>query len=269
MVKMKMLSKLLLILLLLISTSAHAIMRGSFESDTYSDITFFWRCDTDDSGGEIDFSATNGTSDYSVADDVGTISSSLVADASAKYSGTLGLDVPTAYDRITFTNGATPIISATGGVGFWLNVQSTPTADSEIFKYYDGDEWIRIRFLSGDVNEIQGNIYSDSTNRNVATSTLNMTQDGSTWYFVVYMWDFGSDIHGIYVYNTSGTLLDSDVDSEELGSIDFASDDTIIIGDAAGIASDKWIDLVIITNDYARSLKDMRTFTTWGSGSPN
>jgi len=105
----------ILICCFVINAGAFGPMMSMIGGADYSDITFWWRCET------ADFSGTNGTLDYSAGDDVADLTSEAAINTDAVKYGTNGLDCPTNYDVARFVPSNNDIIdSSEGRIGFWL-----------------------------------------------------------------------------------------------------------------------------------------------------
>jgi hypothetical protein len=215
---------------------------GSSSSDDYSDITFWWGCEST----TIDH--TNGE------DSTATLNSDAAINADAGIVGTNGLDCPTAMDcaRLTdSTDGAWPTGAAR--IGFYFTSNTWNNDCNLILKYCNGSKYIRIKRDSGD--EISVLISWDG-----GTTSLTSTDAGvnSGTHFIEIILDDATNLIQILVDGTSKG-------SQTTAWTAPTSGGAIWIGESAncGSAVDAYFDNVIFSSDITRDLNALKNLTSY------
>jgi len=231
-------------------------------------LTFYWRCEA------TDFSAANGTTDYSAGSAVGTNVNSPSYSETARLVGSTpqtGLLID-ADERVEFS--ATSIVGASAGcVALWVTVTSI-TSDPEIF------------FEADDVST--AHCFSIVTTAGIETSTgtakliINRGQAGvnevealsanlalNTPYFFIAAWDDTANDRYIGVYNSSGALIvaNEDPTTNWTGT---GTPTVFKIGNSGGFRG--YIDNVFIGNAYADkdvflSNRNITSYASYSTGS--
>lgn len=227
-------------------------------ADTYSDITLYI-------GGDGTWSSptyTLGAEDYvcGSCDNTLTASGSVTISSDVDRTPTNGIDIPSSNDYFTLDadagGSADEIINrAEGQIAFWIYINTGGTG-SGLFQYYAGDSFIRLRMQNSGTN-VQIGYSTDGSTTNVTTPLGALTT--GTWYWIVGKWKTATDNLGVYVYNTSGTLVDSATANPPATITDTSP--TIEIGESFATACDYWMDTIIVTNSYTRDLNALRDTT--------
>jgi len=164
---------------------------------TPTDVTFWWRAEA------LDFSATNGTDDYSPSDDIAAASDSVTVNAAAKYLGTNGLDVADGGKYVTLTPTAGDMLSyVEGRFGFWLRVTTweagvalfrlSKDGDNDLVLWTSGTDELYLKWEGGGVIA-DHNLTSDA---NIGTGT---------WYFIEIAWKQSTPYRQIFVNGSAPT----------------------------------------------------------------
>lgn len=247
-----------LIGLLFLASQVHAISGNYYTAggkraaaDDYSDITFFWRCES------ADFSATNGTLDFSRGDDVGTPNNTVTISTDAVKLGTYGLDSPGQYRYYIFDANVPLIIpdDSEYRIGAWVYITSWAD-NSKLFNVDNGiGDYVTISFQASDEIYIDHYGGGGVTYRNGQSSTSPITT--GAWHYVeaawlqskskLYVW-----VNGVLVVDDNSVLVDW-----------AASPNRIRIGNTGSGAADMYVDSVVISTDVNRNLYAMRNIETY------
>lgn len=209
-----------------------------------TDITFWWNAEQTDA----DFSATNGTTDYSAGDDTGAMLGDVVINTDAKYSGTYGVDFPTSSDRIAFTS-TSIVTDEEGRVGFWLYITTFADNRPLFVLYDDASNYLRVR-LEG-TNNI-GTMWRSSGSNTYWPTTTGLISTGS-WLFIEYAWKNSTNYQQFWVDGTNAGTTTSSTMNDFAGSPVY-----IYFGDSVGVSADHHSDHFIITTDSTKSLYEAR-----------
>jgi len=163
---------------------------------TFSDISFYWRCES---------ATLDPTHDYSAGDTTAVGSTGARLSAAGAKLGTNGLEAYATDGYYSFTS--TNIVSVfSGSVGFWFKYTTWVQGDA-VFNCPFSEGYIQIQ-TGATQGTLQGKLrntgYGDA---NVNTSTSPMLSN--TWYFLVLRWDHTTDLLKIEVYNENLTLRES------------------------------------------------------------
>ena len=236
-------------ILILLSLCPKSYAEGWYynaSATSYSDITFWWRCENVTLDGSNDFTAGE--------DGVAALQSSAVINTAAVKIGTNGLDCPTAGDYALFTDStgaAWP--TGSGRVGFYLRITAFTTSCALIQKKYDADEYMTLEMYGTDELKFQ---YTNTSSTTAITTDANLTT--ATWYFVEIAYDDATNTKKIYVDGVEKIAVTDAFTT-------FTSGGSLRFGEAkgCGLSVDTHIDNIIISNDYTRdlnALKDIAAF---------
>jgi len=167
------------------------------------------------------------------------------------YSG----DRPGAYDRAEFTITSSHFEKAAGQIACWVYFTTFASSDNfVVVSDGDNDELI---IKSDNSDDIIVEWFGNGTETQIEATGANFTT--GNWYFIVAMWEQGAagDDLAVYVYNSSGTLIDS----ASAASITAMTDDptSLIVGAAGAETIDMHLDNLFISNDTSRSMVDARS----------
>ena len=243
--------KLILIILLSIFCfgfsiqDAHKSVIARKNATDYSDITFWWRCETE----------TLTTGDYTAGEDsTAAPNGGATIDSGTKIVGSNSCDFPTGSDYYAFTDstdGAFP--TGSGRIGFYLYATTRLDNGSWFRKLYDGSNYFYARFKDTDDADLNYTAGGTAVSLNSATNWLS----AATWYFVEVAWDDATDFLQLYVNGVSvGTQAGSTLTA-------FTSGGGFRIGEVNGIETDIHIDNIIISNDYTRDLNALKDLTAY------
>jgi len=160
-----------------------------------SSAIFWWRAEA------TDFSGTNGTLDYALTDDVGTVESSAAINSAAAKIGTNGLDCPSGDDNVRFDIPAD--LDDEGLFAAWVRFVDYE-AEDDIFRLYavSGTNEMRIRMYGTD--ELKVTWDDGGTGRdNVITTDANISLN--TWYFIEFAWKTSTNYREIKVNGVTPT----------------------------------------------------------------
>jgi len=170
-----------------------------------TNITFWWRAEA------LNFSGTNGTSDYSAGDDIAEVVSAAAINADAAKMGTNGMDSPTASDVFVFNDGTiTDVIDdSEGRIGIWLRI-TTWSDDQKIFRLYDNDSNIFLIGLTAS-DELTWLWEDGGTVRTALTTSTSPLPSTGTWYFVEWAWKTSTNyreffVDGVSIASSSETI---------------------------------------------------------------
>ena len=215
-----------------------------------TNVAFWWRAEA------LDFSAGNGTTDYSAGDDVATAVGDAAINADAKKIGTNGLDIPSGYDYAWFTVSADDILaSSESRVGFWFRY-TTWVDGSTIFAANDNSPLTRIQLQMVDSNELRFYWYDNLGARtNLDSSGLDLAS--ATWYFIEMAWKTATDyreifVNGNSVESSSQTIADAGV-----------SLNVMYFGNITGNAPDFHMDNMMTSSDSTDALYPCRDEAEW------
>jgi len=225
---------------------------GSAATCDTSSMIWWWRAEVVDfSDGSGD--GGNGETDYSVIDAsaVGTVNNNAVCNAAAKKYGTNGLDIPAAWDYISF-----PTPSATwddeGRLGFWIRPTTRTDDGVIIYLYGDANNHFRVRFDG--TTELNWAWKDSSTARTEFATSGAGVAAGATWYWIEVAWKTSTNYREIFVNGVS-----KGSSAETIASFGVAVA-TMYFGDTTGIAQDLHMDNVIggtvSTDDFYTVCKD-------------
>ena len=209
-----------------------------------TNVIFWWRCET------ANFSATNGTLDYSAGDDTATLSNGAVLHADAKKNGTLGLDFPGTYDMALFgTPSAT--LDDEGRIGIWKRFE-TFTDTRVLYKFYYSGSTDAVIFRLDGTEELEVYWEDSNTVRDLLTSSgAGLVANGTTWYFIEFAWKVGTSPNGYREIFVNGVSVGS-------STATIASFQAAVLyhrfGDDSGIAQDMHMDHAIISSDSTHNL---------------
>ena len=221
-------------------------------------LTFYWRCE------EADFSAANGTTDYSAGDDIASANNSVSLDAAAAKYGSTGILVNAISEYYSFT--PTSIISnSVGCLAFAFRLVNSMGVGDALFyaRGTSSDDNVSIRIGSGG-DELSLYIrQSGQSETELQTSAASLTTN--TWYFVVARWDQPNNSRYIAVYDTDGTLIDDTGDLSTPYNLPNALNSAIRIGDSTGWGATKSVhfDNIFIGSAYDDPLDQNLTITSY------
>jgi hypothetical protein len=218
-----------------------------------STVTFWWRFESTTLDATHDY--------YSGGDNTADVTGNAACGADADKLGTNGGDYPATanqdYFSIDISNNDLAD-SGEGRVGFWLYVVAMPTTPTDDFMLFSITEAWKTDIIHCNLensDDIKCGVWNTLGNAEVATTSASLTT--GNWYWVEYYWDITGGEHGVYVYNASNTLLDSDVDTETLYEIDLSGSEKLYIGDVDNVTGDDfYIDHFIISDDHTVDLRD-------------
>jgi len=215
--------------------------------DNYSDITFWWRCET------ADFSGTNGVEDYSAGDDTATLNSSAAINTDAVKYNTNGLDCPGGEDYAEFTVSSDDIIDADEfRIGFWYYAIVSENDGIMINIGQDFNNKIDIYIYTTD------GIYWDWKDGNTTRTALSILDAGitvSTWHFIEFAGKVSTDYREVFVDGVS-----KGSSSETIGTF---IPTTLKIGIVNDVANDYYHDEIKISNDSTRDLNALKDITDY------
>uniref|UniRef100_A0A6M3XCL3 PKD domain-containing protein n=1 Tax=viral metagenome TaxID=1070528 RepID=A0A6M3XCL3_9ZZZZ len=229
---------------------------------TWTDIKFWWRFEASD------FSATNGTLDYSAGDDIAADNGTPTYSAGADLVGDGGkaLTLNAQWERVTFTTAIVNIWDAGTDlkIGFLWKTRDA-TDNTRILSFIqDGTHELLISQLTNDL----GVIY-DSAGTVASANTVGNHLTNGVVYYVEVTIDFeaGNDTLKIeYFTHAAGVSVESATDNDAAVT-DFGTPTSMSIGDIGGTGTiDFDIDNLIISNDITRDIKAIRAYTSYPGG---
>lgn len=239
-----------LLLILLIPGLAFAglpyvlgIAGTSAAGDDYSDIVFFWRCET----------TTLTTGDYSAGDTTAAASSAIELTEAASMVGVYGISNPTSADYYIFDVASNDTVPATGRIGMWIKFPELPVDGAMLFNaYIDDDDRFNLTMTStGDLNFYWRDEGSSRTT--CASTTDPISSD--TAHFIEIAWD--TDYREIFVDGVSVAECTTTKSNHS------ALSSSLRIGNNTNITPSAayYIDNVMISNDKTRNLYLLRNET--------
>lgn len=216
-----------------------------------SNITFMWDCEA------LDFSVSNGTTNYSAGDDIAVLSSGAAINAAAMQAGTNGIDCPTGADNALFTTNVANIIDGGGAgtIGFYFRIP-TWTVNAELINVRqssDGDR-IYIKIVASEELKIG---WEDGTDETATSTTFNGSVN--TWYYAELRLD------------EDANTLTLDVDDSQVvslsGTFDALTFDQIWFGDYSNaVGADCHIDQIKIADNKTEDLYAIRDEVDYAGG---
>lgn len=221
------------------NTYSFTVTHNETSVDDYSDITFWWRCESTTLDSKLD---------YSAGDTTGAADGTPGVTAAAHKYGTNGLDCPAGDDAVyRFVPVSDDIVgSAEGRAGFWIDANVWNNEDWIGFYIYDdADNVFNIRMIDGD--EIYFKWKDNGTVREILTST-NANIDNTYNQFVEVAWKTSTNYREFFVNGVSKGSSSDLINS-------FAGDLVRLdIGRGNGAVSDIYQDNIMISNDSTRDL---------------
>ena len=218
-------------------------------------LSLYWRCEA---------ASLDPTDDFTLGDNLAQANGGVSFSATAMRIGTNGILTVNASDWYEFAP-ASIFTTAGGSFGAWMQYKTA---------VFDGNQAGPVAFrntaLSADVIAFAANATGDPglfLQRNGGSSlTLtaaagNMVVD--TWYFLVGRVDFANNKRKIEIYNTAGTLIDSNEDLvTSLAGVQLTAMDEIRIGTPSTNANPIWVDNVFISQNYDEPIQDYMFITS-------
>ena len=221
-----------------------------------TNIVFWWRVEA------LDFSADNGTTDYSIGDDVGTFASDAAINTDARYGTTgNGLDIPSDYDNVYFEATNLTALDDEGRAGFWVYFNNLTSPDGAVlFRVYDAStDVFRLRIEAPD--ELEAFWRDASISRTmVVTTDANIVIN--TWYWIEVAWKTSTNYREIFVNGSAPTQTGAGTTINSFGTavVNFGWGDT---DGAAPTEIDFYIDNVMISTDSTHDLNLCKDETEW------
>jgi len=219
---------------------------GGGSGDNYSDIVFWWRCEA------ADFTATNGTDDYTAwGDTTGILTPSAAINTDAVKLGTNGLDCPTNADYIAFTVSGSGEIDELA-IGFWY--YRTTFADNSVIFNLEQNVDNKFRIYVYDTDGMHWS-WEDGNVTRTSLSIADADLDATTWYYIECKCDVSTDYREVFVDGVS-----KGSSSAEIGTF---TPDTLHIGNISDEANDIFIDEVRISTDKDRDFNELKTIADY------
>jgi len=213
-----------------------------------TNVVFWWRLSSEDDPAG-DFSATNGTDDYSVGDDVADSFTSTEGSSygnSAVYSSPWGFNVNGASDYIKFAS-PTSTLDEAGKIGMWVYFNSHTTQVGFFRVYYNDTNVVQLLVNTNGTIRLGWQDNGGGWQNCDSTATIS----DSTWYFIEGDWNTTND--------TQHVTIDGGTPKSCTESIDpFASDPTFIyFGNSSASVTDASynLDNPIISSDDTDDLE--------------
>jgi len=227
-------------------------------ADDYSDILFWWNCESVD---------LTDSGNYSAGDTGATLNGDAVIAAAANKVGTKGLDLDDSSsnggDNAQFVVGDVSsndiVDDAQGAAAGWFKINTWQDDVSLWYAEDDGDNWIQVKLdLDDDITFIWKE--SGSYKSAPVTSAAGLTT--GNWYFWVATWNVTTNTRTITVYNVSGTLIATDSDTTAIAGM--AGDFVLMkVGNTLGNPGDVYIDGTYISNSASRDFHALRDTTDY------
>ena len=163
---------------------------GDWDNTNY---TFMWNAEA------ADFSATNGTTNYSAGDDTGTLEGGGAITTAASYTGTNGLDVDTSEDKIVFSPTGIVNVDADGTIAGWIRITDWEDGAAIFTIFEDANNYAYLRMDGTDELVAQWRV-AGSNELRVTTTDANVPT--GTWAFVEWRFDEDSNTMSIEVNGT-------------------------------------------------------------------
>ena len=244
----------ILLFIILLASNAFAgplIMGGGNKASSACDtsnIVFWWRAEA------LDFTATNGTLDYSAGNPSPAVNGSLVvSEAAAKY-GTYGLDVDASLEYLYY---ATPSATLDDEFKFGAWVRITTWFNTFVIfgPYYSTNNFIR--FMLTDDNELTL-IWKDNSIERTALTTVDLSL-GAGWHWIEVAAKTADNYRQIWVDGASvATTTASDISSFSSAVSTFYMGTYLNSG-----AADVHMDNVIISTDSTDDFTDCKDLLEW------
>jgi hypothetical protein len=219
-----------------------------------SAITFWWRAEA------ADFSATDGTLDFSPGDNTGTATGTPTIGASAGKNGTNGVISDATGDYYLFTVSGDDLVDGSQGcIGAWAQIPSTwPQTGREIvaIRNVGATRQLRLYFTGSSGARTASFAVTDGGGASTTVTTGSYT-NSAAWFWYVGCWDAtqaaGSDAAFVEVYNSSLSLIASSYNSTAtIADIPSGDLTQLRVGSTNGTgAADVYHDHIIIYNTYA------------------
>lgn len=218
---------------------------------TTTNITFWWRCEA------LDFSATDGTLDYSAGDNIADAYSGAAINTAAVKIGTNGLDIPTVYDYVDFAVSLEDIVSsAEGRIGFWWRY-TTWGDDAGIIRVTDSSPIFEIELNLTASDELEFKWYDNGTQRTTLTSSSSPLPSSGTWYFIEMAWKASTAYREIFVNGISAGTSSATIANASV------SVNLFQIGETNSVAVDYHTDQIFISSSSTDNLYPCRDETEW------
>jgi hypothetical protein len=219
-------------------------------TESYSDITFWWRCET----------STLTTGDYSAGDTTAALNGANLS-TDANKTGTNGLLCQTgenAYFEISSGDLASIIV---GSAAVWFKLAAAPAGNIIWMLNTSTGADGQIFLQAQATGELRFNIWNGTSDQQLVTNGAGLTT--GAWYFAVARWDTDNNKRFVAVYNASGTLLASAEDLSTDITPPVASFVRLYLGDTEGTSQYLYIDQIFgLSTDYSRDWLSLRDRTT-------
>jgi hypothetical protein len=203
-----------------------------------TNIVFWWRAEA------LDFTATNGTLDYSAESASPSVNSSDVSTDAVKY-GSKGLDVADAWSHLYY-DPPSATLDDEFRVGFWIYINSWGNNAGIVrMTASGGDNTTKLIFGTGDELSWQ---WRDNGNQRSTVTTVDANLATSTWYWIELAAKTSTNYREILVGGVQKAISSDAISSFEFTPI------LLYFGDFEGVSVDYYIDNVIISTDSTADL---------------
>ena len=215
-----------------------------------SSIVFWWRAEA------LDFTATNGTLDYTAGTDTtfSTNNTPAINTDAVKY-GTNGLDIDSSQDYIYIGTPSTTLDDE-GSISFWIYFNAF--VDEAGLGLIDEDDWQnRSNLRLNGTDELEFRWTDHGVDRtHLITTSANITT--GQWYYFQFVWKTSTNYREIFVDNSSEGSSSATIHSFETPVTD------LYFGDVYGrLGIDYFIDNVIVSNSSTFDAYSCKDETEW------
>lgn len=217
---------------------------------SFPDIIFYWGMEQ----------GTFSNADKATGSAIGVVNGSAAVSTSTVRVGTHSLSGPTVGAYVAF-NPTGNFDFTQGGIGLWY-YQSTAFANfGDLFRIqYSGSPSNNVVYCSttsaGHINW-QWIAGGTGTSFRTTTGTVMTTNN---WYWVQLLRN--GNVFTLSIYDTAGSIVDTDTQTVSLGVLDGALDQ-MLIGDSDSNSNNNFYDNVLVTNSTSRNLQTINTGTSF------
>lgn len=213
------------------------VMGGSSSTCDTSNVVLWWRAEA------LDFSGTNGTTDYTSNDDTWSVNNGLAVHSSAAKYGTYGLDVNSSWKYGYLDPGNPTTMDEEGKFGSWVRIQTFLNGFILAQVYWDNSN--KFGFALAGTDELEFRWRDNNTARTTLTTTsANLTT--GTWYWIEAAWKTSTSYREIWVDGVS----QASTTTGPMNDFSSASFYRLYLGDAAvGSTVDIHMDNIIMSTD--------------------
>lgn len=215
-----------------------------------ADIIFYWGMEQ----------GTFSNADKATGSATGAVNGSAAVSSITVRVGTHSFSGPTAGAYVAF-NPVSNFDFTQGGIGLWY-YQAAAFADyGDLFRIqYSGDPNNNMVYCSTTAaGHINWQWIAGGTGTSFRT-TVGTAMTTGNWYWVQLLRN--GTVFTLSIYDTGGSLVDSDTQTVTLGSLAGALDQ-MLIGDADGNSNTNFYDNVLVTNSASRNLQLINTGTSF------